>query len=95
MMDAVDPHLIDELTATASRVDGVLGVHDVSARWVGRDLAAVMHVDCDPTASLAEAHEVATRVDHEVSHVLPVGRLDIHMDPGREEHEHGVGGDAR
>jgi cation diffusion facilitator family transporter len=94
MMDAVDPHLIDELTATASRVDGVLGVHDVSARWVGRDLAAVMHVDCDPTASLAEAHEVASRVDHEVSHVLPVGRLDIHMDPGQEMHEHGGGGNS-
>jgi cation diffusion facilitator family transporter len=88
MMDAVDPHVIEELTEAAGGVDGVLGVHDVRARWVGRELAAVLTVDCDPDASLQDAHEVATRVDHAVSHVLPEARLDIHMDPGRSEHEH-------
>jgi cation diffusion facilitator family transporter len=94
MMDAVDPHFIEELTDAAEGVDGVLGVHDVRARWVGRELVAVMHVDCDPAASLKEAHEVAMRVDHEVSHALPEARLDIHMDPGRDEHEHGHGTEA-
>jgi cation diffusion facilitator family transporter len=89
MMDAVDPHVIEELTEAASGVDGVLGVHDVRARWVGRELAAVLTVDCDADASLEDAHEVATRVDHAVSHVLPEARLDIHMDPGRAEHRHG------
>jgi cation diffusion facilitator family transporter len=88
MMDAVDPHLIEELTEAALGVDGVLGVHDVRARWLGRELAAVMHVDCDPDSSLEEAHQVATRVEHAVSHVLPEARLDIHMDPGPVEHEH-------
>jgi cation diffusion facilitator family transporter len=88
MMDAVDPHLIEELTEAARGVEGVLDVHDVRARWVGRELAAVMHVDCDPDSSLEEAHEVATRVDHAVSHLMPEARLDIHMDPGRAQHEH-------
>jgi cation diffusion facilitator family transporter len=89
MMDAVDPHVTKELTEAALGVPGVLGVHDVRARWVGRELAAVMHVDCDPDSSLEQAHEVATRVEHAVSHVLPEARLDIHMDPGPAEHEHG------
>jgi cation diffusion facilitator family transporter len=88
MMDAVDPHLIEELTEAALQVDGVLGVHDVRARWVGRELDAVMHVDCDPEASLKEAHEVATRVEHAVAHVMPEVRLDIHMDPGSSDHRH-------
>jgi cation diffusion facilitator family transporter len=88
MMDAVDPHVIEELTEAARGVDGVLGVHDVRARWVGRELAAVLTVDCDADASLQDAHQVATRVDHAVSHVLPEARLDIHMDPGRTDHEH-------
>jgi cation diffusion facilitator family transporter len=88
MMDAVDPRLTDELTAAASRVEGVLGVHDVRARWVGRELVAVMHVDCDAAASLRDAHALAERVEHEVSHAVPEARLDIHMDPGVEAHEH-------
>jgi cation diffusion facilitator family transporter len=88
MMDAVDPALIDELTAAAGRVDGVLGVHDVRARWVGRELVAVMHVDCAADASLKDAHALAERVEHEVAHAVPEARMDIHMDPGVEAHEH-------
>jgi len=88
MMDAVDPHLVDDLTEAARGVDGVLDVHDVSARWVGRELWAVMHIDCDATASLQAAHEVAQRVEHEVGHRVELGRLDVHMDPGTGEHEH-------
>jgi cation diffusion facilitator family transporter len=88
MMDAVDPKVIDELTDAAGRVEGVLGVHDVRARWVGRELVAVMHVDCDAEASLSDAHALAQRVEHEVQHAVPQARVDIHMDPGVEAHEH-------
>ena len=88
MMDAVDPHLIDELTGAAARTEGVLGVHDVRARWVGRELVAVMHVDCDAGMSLKDAHAIARRVEHEVAHAVPEARVDIHMDPGVEAHEH-------
>jgi len=88
MMDAVDPHVIDELVAAAERADGVLGVHNVRARWVGRELVAVMHVDLDASMSLKDAHEIARRVEHEVAQAVPEARLDIHMDPGVEAHEH-------
>ncbi|MEP7106065.1 MAG: cation diffusion facilitator family transporter, partial [Chloroflexota bacterium] len=88
MMDAVDPEVVNEITATAKKVDGVLAVHDVSARWVGRELWAVIHIDCDPDASLREAHDVAERVQHEVGHEVELGRLDVHMDPGTSPHEH-------
>jgi cation diffusion facilitator family transporter len=88
MMDAVDPHLTDELMRAAESVDGVLGVHDVRARWVGRELVAVLHVDCDAGATLREAHALAERVEHEVQHAVPEARVDIHMDPGVDAHEH-------
>jgi cation diffusion facilitator family transporter len=88
MMDAIDPHVIDELVAAAVQADGVLGVHDVRARWVGRELVAVMHIDVDASLSLKDAHEVANRVEHEVGHAVPGARVDIHMDPGVEAHEH-------
>ena len=94
MMDAVDPHVVTEITETAQQVDGVLAVHDVSARWVGRELVGVMHVDCDPNSSLKDAHDVAVRVEHEAGHELPLARLDVHMDPGRDDHQHAGGGPA-
>ncbi len=90
MMDAVDPKVIDELSAAAAKVEGVLGVHDVRARWVGRELVAVMHVDCDADASLRDAHALAERIEHEVAHAVPEARVDIHMDPGVEAHQHAV-----
>ena len=88
MMDAVDPDVVDEMTAAARGVDGVLEVHDVAARWVGRELWAVMHIDCDPDSSLQQAHDIVEHVHHEVSHAFDLGRLDVHMDPGTDRHRH-------
>lgn len=88
MMDAVDPAVIEQITEGARSVEGVLGVHDVSARWVGRELVAVLHIDCDRAATLQEAHEVALAVEHEVHHHAPVLRVDVHMDPGTDPHRH-------
>jgi len=88
MMDAVDPDLVNEITEAARGVDGVLAVHDVSARWVGRELWAVMHVDCDPDATLQAAHDVVRRVEQEIGQRVELGRLDVHMDPGTARHEH-------
>ncbi|MGH7903957.1 MAG: cation diffusion facilitator family transporter [Candidatus Dormibacteraceae bacterium] len=88
MMDAVDPSLVDELTAAAGEVPGVLGVHDVRVRWVGRELMAVVHIDCEPDSSLRAAHDLALKVEHEVEHHVPAVRVDIHMDPGTTPHQH-------
>jgi cation diffusion facilitator family transporter len=88
MMDAIDPELIAEIDEHARSVEGVLGVHDISARWVGRQLAVVLHVDCDAAISLDAAHELALEVEHEVGHAVPAGRVDVHMDPGTSEHRH-------
>ena len=94
MMDAVDPTMIDELTAAAKSVEGVLGVHDVRARWVGRELVATMHIDCDPDASLSAAHHIAVHVEDAICHEVPAARVEIHMDPGTKEHRHEVVGQS-
>jgi len=82
MMDAIDPEVIDQISTAALKVRGVLGVHDVRARWVGRELIAVLHVEVAADATLAQAHDVAMAVQHEVEHNVPAVRLDVHMDPG-------------
>src|SRR6202171_3959114 len=55
MIDAVDPTIVDELTTAAKSVPGVLAVHDVRVRWVGRELVATMHVACNPKSTLEDA----------------------------------------
>lgn len=89
MMDAVDPGVVDAIVAAASAVPGVLGVHDVRARWVGRELAAVVHLDCAPDITLQVAHQIAVEVEHAIAHQLPEARIDVHMDPGTDAHQHG------
>jgi cation diffusion facilitator family transporter len=88
MMDAVDPAVIEQITTAALSAKGVLGVHDVRARWVGRELVAVIHIDCPPDSTLAQAHDIAQAVEHEVEHRVPAVRLDVHMDPGTGAHRH-------
>src|SRR6266436_2264186 len=88
MMDAVDPTIVDEITSAAASVSGVLQVHDVRVRWVGRELVAVMHVAVNPKSTLEEAHAVAMRVEDAVCHEVPAARLEVHMDPGMKKHHH-------
>ena len=85
MMEAVEPALSARLGAAAASVAGVRGVHDVQARWVGRELHATMHIDCDPQLSLLEAHAVALAVEEAVCVEMSAARLEIHVDPGVEE----------
>jgi len=92
MMDVVDPSIVDELTNAAQSVDGVLEVHDVRVRWVGRELVAVMHVACDPKSTLEDAHALSMRVEEAVRHEVPAARLEIHMDPGTIKHKHALVG---
>src|ERR1700682_4926282 len=66
MMDAVYPTIIEELISSANTVPGVLDVHDVRVRWVGRELVATMHVDMDPKSTLESAHAIAMKVEDAV-----------------------------
>ena len=94
MMDAVDPTIVDEITNAAASVPGVVQVHDVRVRWVGRELVAVMHVAMNPKSTLEEVHSLALRVEDSVTHEVPAARLEIHMDPGTAKHKHTVVGSA-
>jgi cation diffusion facilitator family transporter len=88
MMDAVDPTIADEITNAAKSVSGVLQIHDLRVRWVGRELVAVMHVAMNPKSTLEDAHALAMRVEEAVCHEVPAARLEIHMDPGTAKHKH-------
>ena len=89
LLDRVDPGVIDEIERAASSVPGVEAVHAVRARWVGRSLHVLVHVEVDPALPLRAAHELGEQARHAVFHALPgVAAVDLHLDPaGIDEHD--------
>lgn len=91
LMDAVDPSLVDQVERVASRIDGVQDVDTVRLRWVGHRLEASLHAVVDCRSSVAEGHEVAEAIRHQLFH--DIGKLDnvvVHVDPcdhdGQDHH---------
>lgn len=89
MMDAVSPEVVPRVRDVACAVDGVVGVHDIRARHLGRSLHLALHVEVDPTLQVRVAHVVAEDVRHELAHALSgVDRVDVHLDPAGDPSPH-------
>jgi len=67
-MDGVEDGTIDAIAGCARGVAGVREVSDVRARWLGHVIRAELAVGVAPDASVAQAHELAERVRHELTH---------------------------
>jgi cation diffusion facilitator family transporter len=88
LLDGVDPGVIEEIRHAASHVEGVEDVAEVRARWLGHRLRAEVNVAVSPELSVAEGHEIAREVNHQLMHHL--GYLDmavVHVDPVQESGE--------
>src|SRR6266487_185066 len=81
-LDAVDPHVVPSIIATASEVPGVEGVSDVRARWVGHTLHVMMNIEVAAEMTLARAHAIAEEVRHHLFHRIDgLSEAIIHTDP--------------
>jgi cation diffusion facilitator family transporter len=92
LMDAVDPALVDQVTAILGGVPGIDAVEAVRIRWVGHELRAQAEVVSDGNLTLAEAHDVAEHAHHHLLHEVPrLAQASIHTSPaardGRDPHE--------
>jgi len=65
LMDAVEPHLVDEIESIAAGTGGVTAVRNVRARWVGHSVVAEVDLATD-AASLPDAQAVAAHVEEHV-----------------------------
>ena len=69
-----------------SSVEGVAAVHAVRARWVGHRVPADLHITVDPRLSVAEAHEIAHRVERSlVEHLPTLSDATVHVCPGEAD----------
>jgi cation diffusion facilitator family transporter len=89
LMDAVDPHLIDQGEATLRTIPGVREVTAVRMRWIGHRLHAEANLVVDDDLSLLQAHEVAADAEHQLVHAIPrLAGATLHTDPVRHAGDH-------
>jgi cation diffusion facilitator family transporter len=70
LMDAVDPHLIDEAEDALRALDGVRGVGSVRMRWIGHALRAEADIVVDPELTVVQAHALAVEAEHALIHAV-------------------------
>ncbi len=87
LMDAMDPKTIDQIEHTASHVEGVQGVHQVRARWIGHRMTTELNIVVDCDLPLAKSHDIAEQVRHSLFHEFPMlTEAFVHLDPCGHDH---------
>jgi cation diffusion facilitator family transporter len=93
LLDGVDPKIVSEIRHTVRHAAEVEAVTKVRARWIGHRLQAEINLELNPSLTIAEAHDIAKRVRHDVLHQLPqLFNASVHVDPrnGSGETLHGA-----
>ena len=82
LMDAVDPHLVEQATAALADVDGIRHVDQLRIRWIGHTLRAEAAITLDPDLSLTSAHDIAHHAEaHLLADVPRLTATTIHANP--------------
>jgi cation diffusion facilitator family transporter len=86
LMDAVDPHLVEQAETVLRETAGVAAVGAVRLRWVGHQLRAECDVAVDHTLPVVRAHAIAVDAEHRLIHAIPrLTAATVHIDPHTPE----------
>jgi cation diffusion facilitator family transporter len=72
---------IEEIKAKALEVEGVKGVHDIKAQFLGSSLHVEIHIVLDEKLSVREAHSIGKNVKYSVESMNEVDKVFVHIDP--------------
>jgi cation diffusion facilitator family transporter len=82
IMDATDPRMVEQVQRTAQSVEGVMGVDEVSLRWVGHRQRGEMHIVVNCQLSTESSHRIAEAVRCQLFDQIPtLAEISIHVDP--------------
>lgn len=87
LLDTAPPGLAERIAAETKSVPGVLSVRTLRARQSGATTFVDLTVGVARSASLEEAHRVATAVEQRVLALVPEGDVVVHVDPIADEAE--------
>jgi len=84
LMDAVDPSLVDQATASVGSVSGIDEVRELRIRWIGHTLRAEVDATVDPRLTLAQAHDLAHHAEeHLLRDIRRLTAATVHISPAR------------
>jgi cation diffusion facilitator family transporter len=87
MIDGIEPQIVAAIEHAPLHVDGVRGVHQVRARWVGHKVFTDLHISVDPALSVREAHRITEAVEEALrAHVRSFGGAVVHVCPEEDKH---------
>ena len=83
LMDTMPPSgLIEDVRRAAAGVEGVLGIEKCWARKTGFQYHVDIHVEVDPSMTVASSHAIAERVRRRITrHVPTVADVLVHIEP--------------
>ena len=82
LMDAVDPHLVDQASAAVTSVEGVDELRELRIRWIGHVLRAEADITVPASLSMAQAHDIAHHAEaHMLDAVRRLTAATIHVSP--------------
>jgi cation diffusion facilitator family transporter len=72
--------LCEKIKETALSVEGVVGVHDLRAHYVGPKLHVELHIEVPPHITLKEAHDISEEVKRKIEDLDEVEAAFVHVD---------------
>jgi len=81
MGKAPSKELIEKIEKKAMEIEGVKGVHDIKAQYLGVLVQAEIHIVVDERISVQKAHLIGKNVQYSVEAMEEIDRAFIHLDP--------------
>jgi len=81
MGEAPPLELVERIREKARSVDGVLGLNDVFAHYVGTLVEIELHIDVDRRITIEDAHGIGKKVQGAIEDMEEISRAFIHIDP--------------
>jgi cation diffusion facilitator family transporter len=76
------PEFLSKVESTAYSVDGVLGIHDLRAEYIGPETVHLgMHIEVKPGTAIEEADRIAEEVRERIHGTVTGRYCIIHVDP--------------
>ncbi|MBT3464604.1 cation transporter [archaeon] len=72
---------VDKLVKKAKKVNGVKGINDVRAHYVGNRIHIEIHVEVDANCSTKESHDIGKVVQIKIEKLNDVDKAFVHIDP--------------
>ncbi len=79
--EAPKKELLRKIKDIALRIDGVKGVHDIKAHYVGTVVQVEIHINVSKKLSIQEAHIIGKNVARQLEKIEKIDRAFIHIDP--------------